>query len=169
MIGRRTFFLAIVVTSLSPVAYAVDALPDARFVGFAQTVNKFEIESGNLALTKSQNELVRAYATRSVAESTISVQNLERNRNEAGVTMAPEENFQKMDDDATARLNSLQGAEFDTAYAAAQLSVQTAAVAQFGAYSQDTNNSAPLRRYAQEVFPKSQALLELAKQLSGSR
>ena len=168
---RRTFLAAVAVAPISHVAlvYAVNALPDARFVGFAQTLDKFEIESGNLALTKSQNELVRSYATRSVAEHTLSVTNLERNRKEAGVTMAPDEDFQKIADDAMARLNSLQGAEFDTAYAAAQLRVQTAAVAQYGAYSQDTNNSAPLRRYAQEMFPKSQALLELAKHLSGSR
>ena len=50
--------------------YAVDALPDARFVGFAETVNDFEIKSGQLALAKSSNELVRAYATRAIAEYT---------------------------------------------------------------------------------------------------
>jgi len=51
---RRTFLVAVAVAPISHVAlvYAVDALPDARFVGFAQTVDKFEIESGNLALTK---------------------------------------------------------------------------------------------------------------------
>src|SRR6266851_8837941 len=52
------------------VVHAVDALPDARFVGFAETVNDFEIKSGELALTRSSNELVRGYATRAVAEHT---------------------------------------------------------------------------------------------------
>ena len=32
---------------------AVDALPDARFVGFAQNFNDFEIASGRMALAKS--------------------------------------------------------------------------------------------------------------------
>jgi len=124
---RRTFLLAIAAAPVLHVAavHAVEALPDARFVGFAETVNDFEIRSGQLALTKSQNELVRGYATRAVAEHTTAAQTLAKNRAEAGVTMAP-----KISDDAMVRLNSLQGAEFDTAFAAAQLRVQTAAVDQ---------------------------------------
>ena len=82
--------------------------------------------------------------------------------------MAPDEDVRKISDDAMARLNSLQGAEFDTAYAAAQLRVQTVTVDQYGAYSQN-GKSAPLRRYAQEELPKSQALLEFAKRLAGGR
>ena len=56
---RRTFLVAVAVAPISHVAlvHAVDALPDAKFVGFAETVNDFEIKSGQLALTKSSNEL----------------------------------------------------------------------------------------------------------------
>ena len=82
--------------------------------------------------------------------------------------MAPDEDVRKISDDAMARLNSLQGAEFDTAFANAQVRVQTAAVDQYGAYSQN-GKSGPLRRYAQETLPKSQALLEYAKRLAGGR
>jgi putative membrane protein len=144
--------------------HAVDALPDARFVGFAETVNDFEIKSGQLALTKSQNELVRGYATPAIAEHTTEAQSLAKNRAEAGVSMAPDEDVRKISDDAMARLNSLQGAEFDNA----QVRVQTAAVDQYGAYAQN-GKSGPLRRYAQETLPKSQALLEYAKRLAGGR
>ena len=68
--------------------------------------------------------------------------------------MAPDEDVRKIADEAMARLNSLQGAEFDTAFADAQLRVQTAAVAQYGAYSQN-GKSGPLRRYAQEGYRSS--------------
>ena len=68
---------------------------------------------------------------------------LSRNRNEASVTMAPDEDVRKIAGDAMTRLNSLQGAEFDTAFADAQLRVQTAAVAQYGAYSQNGNDRLP--------------------------
>ena len=114
---RRTFLAALAVAPLSHAAsvHAVDALPDAGFVGFAETVNDFEIKSGQLALAKSKNELVRAYATRAIAEYTTNAQYLTRNRSEANVTMAPDENVRKIADDAMARLNSLQGAEFDSA------------------------------------------------------
>jgi putative membrane protein len=167
---RRTFLVALAVAPISRVAlvYAVDALPDARFVGFAETVNDFEIKSGQLALTKSSNELVRGYATRAVAEHTTAAQSLSRNRSEAGVSMAPDEDVRKISEDAMGRLNSLQGAEFDTAFADAQLRVQTATVAQYGAYSQN-GKSGPLRRYAQEELPKSQSFLEYAKRIAGGR
>ena len=167
---RRTFLVAVAVAPISHVAlvHAVDALPDARFVGFAETVNDFEIKSGQLALTKSSNELVRAYATRAIAEYTTNAEALSRNRTEAGVSMAPDEDVRKISGDAMTRLNSVQGAEFDTAFANAQLRVQTAAVAQYGAYSQN-GKSGPLRRYAQEMLPKSQSFLEYAKRLAGGR
>lgn len=150
----------------SPAAYA-NPLPDARFVGFAQTVNDFEIQSGRLALSKSSSELVRGYATRAVSEYTTDAQSLSSNRSQAGVSYAPDEGVKAMADDAMSRLNSLQGADFDKAYADAQVRVQTAAVNQFGAYSGNPNASGPLRRYAREMVPKSQSFLEYAKRLSG--
>ena len=167
-IARRAFIVAFAVVPISPVALAVNALPDSRFVGFAETVNDFEIESGQLALTRSSNENVRAYATRAIAEHTAIADSLRRNRNEAGVTMAPDEEVRKIAGDAMTRLNSLQGAAFGTAFANAQLRVQTAAVDQYGAYSQN-GKSGPLRRYAQETLPKSQALIEYAKRLASGR
>ena len=66
------------------------------------------------------------------------------------------------------RLNSLQGAEFDAAFANAQLAVQTEAVDQYGAFSQN-GNGAPLRRYAQRALPKSKMFLEYAQRLAGGR
>ena len=166
---RRTFLVAFAVAPISRVAsvYAVDALPDARFVGFAETVNDFEIQSGQLALSKSSNELVRGYATRAIAEHTAAAQSLSRNRSEAGVSMAPDEEVRAIAEDAMTRLKSLQGTEFDTAFAAAQLRVQTVTVAQYGAYSQN-GKSGPLRRYAQEALPKQEMFLEGAKKLGGT-
>jgi putative membrane protein len=89
-------------------------------------------------------------------------------RSEAGVTMAPDENVRKIAGDAMTRLNSLQGAAFDTAFADAQLRVQTAAVAQYGVYSQNGNDGS-LRRHAERTLPQLQSLLEAAKRLAGSR
>ena len=77
LLDRRTVLLAVPAATLAPVsgvlvstALAVDALPDARFVGFCQAVNDFDIASGQLALARSANENVRGYATRSIAEAT---------------------------------------------------------------------------------------------------
>ena len=173
---RRTFLATAAVVAVVPIAAlsqqqplpVVHAFPDARFVGFAQTVNDFEIQSGQMALQKSQNELVRSYATHTIKEYTENAQNLAKNRAEAGVTMAPDEEVRKIADDAMTRLNSLSGAEFDTAYADAQLRVQRAASAQYGAYSQNGNDGS-LRRHAERMWPGIKEMLADAQKLQGSR
>ena len=54
-------------------AYYGKPFQDARFVGFARTANDFEVRSGNLALTKSTNEMTRGVATRAVQVFTVAV------------------------------------------------------------------------------------------------
>jgi len=167
---RRTFLIVAAFLAIAPIAQGqqVQALPDARFVGFAQTVNDFEIQSGQLALQKSQNELVRSYAQHTIEKYTENAQYLVRNRNEANVTMAPDEEVRKIANDAMARLNSLSGVDFDNAYADAQLRVQTAASNQYGAFSQNGNDGS-LRRHAERMWPQIKEMLVAAQKLQGSR
>ena len=170
LIARRSLLIALAAAPVAytSVAYAVDALPDARFVGFAQAVNDFEIGSARLALAKSANENIRGYATRALAEYTENAQFLSKSRSEAGVSYAPDPNGPPNTQRMLPQLNALQGPDFDAAYANAQLAVQTEAVDQFGAFSQN-GSSAPLRRYAQMMLPKSKTFLEYAKRLAGGR
>jgi putative membrane protein len=167
---RRTilFGLALVPFSFTPFAFAVDALPDARFVGFAQAVNDFEIASGNMAMARSANENIRGYASRAIAEANDAAQSLSRVRAEAGVSYAPDGSMGPRTTNLLQQLNTLQGPAFDTAFANAQLSIMTDAEAQYGAYSQN-GKSGPLRRYAQEILPKSKIQLEYARRISGGR
>jgi len=159
---------AYVSTVFASAAHAVDALPDARFVGWAQTFNYFEIASGNLALSRSGNEIVRGYATRMIAEHTEAAQILVKSRSEAGVSYAPDPAAPPNTHAILQRLSGLQGPEFDTSYANAQLAMQTDAVDQYGAYSQN-GGSGPLRKYAQAMFPKAKEQLEYAKRMVGGR
>ena len=167
---RRTVLLAMPAATLawSFPAFAVDALPDARFVGFAQAVNEFDIASGQLALARSANENIRGYATRIVAEASNSASMLSRSRQEAGVSYAPDGAMGPKTANLLSQLNALQGPAFDAAFANAQLSVRIDAEAQLGAYSQN-GKSGPLRRYAQENFPTSKAQLEYARRIAGGR
>jgi putative membrane protein len=169
-ISRRTTLTALAAAPLAyaPGAQAVDALPDARFVGFSQAVNDFSIKSGQLALARSTNENVRGFASRAIAEHTTAAEMLSRSRSEAGVSYAPDGSMGPRTENELSRLNALQGPQFDAAFAAAQLAIQTAAEAQFAAYSQN-GTSGPLRRYAQQMLPKSKMLLEYAQRLAGGR
>ena len=168
--ARRSFMAALCVASLGCVATAraVDALPDARFVGFAQAVNDFGVGSGNLALARSGNENVRGFATRAIAEHTEAATELAKSRQEAGVAYALDGRMGPNVQNLLGQLSQLQGPEFDAAFARAQLMVQTDAVDQYGAYSQ-SGGSGPLRRYAQRSYPKSQMFLEYARRLAGAR
>jgi len=169
-IARRTLLIA---TAAAPAmlaarAWAQDALPDARFVGFAQAVNDFEIASGNLALQRSANENIRGYATRAIAEANYDAQALSKSRAEAGVSYAPDGSMGPKTANLLQQLAALQGPQFDTAFASAQLSVMTDAEAQYGAYSQN-GKSGPLRRYAQIILPKAKMQLEYARRNAGAR
>lgn len=169
-LARRSILLGIAALPAVYVtaAWAVDALPDSRFVGYAQQLNDFEIASGRLALTKSANENIRGFASRMVADHTEAAQFLSKARSEAGVSYAPDPSNTQGTVATLQRLSVLEGVEFDTAYANAQLAAHIDAVAQFGAYSQDGGNGG-LRRYAQGQLPKLQQNLTGARQLAGGR
>ena len=159
---------AYVSTGLVSAAHAVDALPAARFVGWAQTFNDYEIAAGRIAVAKSGNEIVRGFATRMIAEHSESAEFLLKARTEAGVSYAPDPSKPPNTTAVLQRLSALQGPEFDTAYANAELASHTNAVDQLGAYSQNGDNGA-LRRYAQLQFPKAKEQLEVAKRMAGGR
>ncbi|WP_439614126.1 DUF4142 domain-containing protein [Reyranella sp.] len=169
-IARRSVLFGVAALSVLPAgaAFAVNALPDARFVGFAQEFNDFEIASGRLALAKSTNENIRGFAARMVADQTEAAQFLSTARSEAGVSYAPDPSNAPGWAATLQRLNVLEGVEFDTSYANAQLAAHIDANAQYGAYSQDGGNGA-LRRYAQGQLPKIQQNLTGARQLAGGR
>ena len=169
-IKRRSVLVAslIVPTAYIPLALAVDALPDARFVGFAQAVNDFDLGSGQMALQRSANENTRGYATRIIADANYDASALRLSSSEAGVSYAPDGSMGPKTQNLLAQLNALQGPAFDTAFAQGQLSVQTDCEAQYGAYSQN-GKSGPLKRFAQTALPKAKERLELARRLAGGR
>lgn len=170
LLARRALVLGIaaaVPVLGSRAAFAVDALPDARFVGYAQQINDFEIAAGRMALTKSGSENVRAFASRAVPQHSEAAERLAKARSEAGVSFAPDPASPPNTQAILQRLNQLDGAPFDSTYASAQLGICTDAEAQYGAYSQNGRNGA-LRRYAQNELPHMQEQLEFARRLAGS-
>jgi len=168
--ARRSFMVALSVasTGFAATARAVDALPDARFVGFAQAVNDFDLASDQMALQRSANENIRGYATRIIADANYDASALRLSSAEAGVSYAPDGSMGPRTQQLLAQLNTLQGPAFDTAFAQGQAAVQTDCEAQYGAYSQN-GKSGPLKRFAQNALPKAKERLQLARLLAGGR
>ncbi len=132
-----------------PPALAVDALPDARFVGFAQAVNDFDLASGQMALQRSRPTRTSVATRRAIiADANYDASALQpvplRGRRFMGAGRQQGPKTQSL----LAQLNTLQGPAFDTAFAQGQLAVQTDCEAQYGAYSQN-GKSGPLKRFAQ--------------------
>lgn len=170
VITRRKLFAASFVVPTVAVlpALAQDALPDSRFVGFAQAVNDFDLASGRMALERSADPNIRGYATRAIADANWEADTLGKARSEAGVSYAPDGSMGPRTANLLAQLNTLQGPQFDAAFANAQLAVQTDAEAQYGAYSVN-GRSGPLKRFALLAFPKAKERLELVRRLAGGR
>lgn len=173
LIARRSVMLGAI--AALPAAYAMpalalDALPDSRFVGYAQQVNDFEIASGNLALAKSTNENIRGFAARMIADHTNAAEELAKVRQESGVSYAPEGNSSPHTQQILQRLNQLAGSEFDLAYANAQLAILTEAEQQFGANSNATSSgpsfTTGMARFAKREFPRIQGHREQARALA---
>ena len=159
--------VAVLAIGITHAALGGDALPAARFVGFVQEANDFEIGSSQLALQRSGSETIRGYANRMAIERGEMAVLLSRARSEAGVSYAPTPGGSRpRHADVMDRLATLQGGEFDNAYASAQLAAQIEMADQVGAYSQN-GGDAQLRRFAQEVLPKLQAEREQAKRIAG--
>jgi putative membrane protein len=177
-IARRSLLLGAVV-ALPAVqagrAFAFDVLPDARFVGYAQQVNDFEIGAGRLALAKSTNGNIRSFASRMITDYTDSAERLRKVRAEAGVSYAPDPNAQPHAAAILQRLNGLAGSEFDAAYANAQLTVLSDAEQQYAANSnsQSTNagsaTSGAMMRFARAEFPRVKLHREMAQALVSGR
>jgi len=175
-IARRTLLLsaiAVLPAAYALPAFALDVLPDARFVGYAQQINDFEIASGKLALSKSMNERIRGFATRLIAEHTEAAEELAKARSEAGVSYAPDPSQPPHTGPILQRLSQLEGVEFDTAYANAQVAVLGEAEQQFAANSDAMSSgnatSGGMMRLAKREFPRIQKQSEMARALAGGR
>jgi len=132
-----------------------------------QQANDFQIDSGRLALQKSESDPIRAYAKRMIAERGEIAVALSRARSEARVGYVPTSRGVRPRHTAVLdRLHTLEGAEFDKSYAQAQLSAQTETVEQLDAYAQIGGNVA-LRRFAEDTLPRLQSELEHAGRIAG--
>lgn len=174
LVARRSLLLGALAAlpAQSIRAFAADLLPDARFVGFAQQVNDFEIGAGKLALARSANGNVRGFADRMVTDYTDAASRLRKARSEAGVSYAPDPNAAPRTPAILQRLNGLQGGEFDVAYANAQVAVLSEAEQQYAANSNSqagsgsSATSGAISRFARSEFARVKVHREMARALA---
>jgi putative membrane protein len=99
-------------------------LTDAQIIGVANAANTGEITEGNLALTKSTNTAVKAFATMMVNDHTTSNMNLTMLEQQTGLMPAAsgtQMDIQTAVQQTMTMLMPLTGNSFDTAYVASQV------------------------------------------------
>lgn len=131
-------------------AQSAPATTPEAFAAEAAASNMFEIESSQLALERSQEEMVRDFAQQMVTDHTAAGEKMKAAAGQDGVTvpgtlMAA----QKADLDA---LKAAGADGFDDAYIEAQIKAHDKAVALFQGFSQ-ANASTALGKFAAETLP----------------
>jgi putative membrane protein len=134
---------------------------------FAQKVatsDQFEIQSSQLALQKSQKDDVKRFAQTMIDDHTKTSEKLKETLKQANL---PEPNPQ-LDGEHQAlltKLNKVDGAAFDRAYAKDQLKGHQQAVRLLENYSKRGDNDA-LKKFASDILPTIQHHLQMAQALN---
>ena len=172
---KRHLLLATVTFSLlSPVALAQDAnnqtmdmsnLSAQQFVTLAASTDMFEIQSSQLAQQNAQRDNVKEFAEEIIEDHTAASQQLQQIAAEENLSVPTE--MAEMHEDMLESLSGTSAADFDAAYAAAQVQAHEMALAMMTAYAENGDND-DLQAYAQKAAPVIQQHLESAQELRGS-
>jgi putative membrane protein len=141
------------------------AMAPQDFAATAASSNMFEIESSKLAIERSENPDVRAFAQHMIDDHTAAGEKMKAAAKSDGVTvpdaLAPGEQT-KLDE-----LKSTEGGDFDHAYVTAQAAAHDDAVALFQAFATEGDQSA-LGAFAAETLPTLQQHQSAAHKLADS-
>src|SRR5215211_6410901 len=119
-------------TATAPAAFAQSKGPtDPQIAAIVVTANQVDIDAGKLAQTKGQSAEVKALAARMVTDHTKVNQTATDLVHKLNVTPAPNAtsaSLKKGGDDNVKHLNGLQGAAFDKAYVAHEVTYHQAVI-----------------------------------------
>lgn len=132
----------------------------AAFVATAPAANAFEIASSRLALEKSQNPAVRAFAQKMITDHTMIGEHFVAAFGQANTGLTPPDGLGPELGAIMDKLEGESGAAFDTAYVAAQTQGHQAAVGLFAGYAKGGDN-AVLKAFAAETLPMIEMHLEM--------
>lgn len=142
---------AIAVLALpAPVAFAQDATTPAAFAAEAGSSNMFEIESSQLALERSKQEMVRSFAQQMVTDHTAAGEKMNAAAQKDGVEVPA-----ALSAAHQGVLDALKGENddgFDDAYIEAQIKAHDQAVGLFSAFAK-AHPSTALGAFAAATLP----------------
>lgn len=140
---------------------------DREFVTHAFQSNNAEIATSQLALQRSEDNMIRQYAQRMIDEHTSANEVLTRYASERNIEL-PDEPVDPLNRAIAQQLAQLSGRQFDQAYMDVQRDAHLRAFALFqtqSGYGQDQG----LRSYAAQLLPNIGEHYEMAQEMNGIR
>jgi putative membrane protein len=122
------------------------------FVQAAAVSDMFEIQSSKLALEKSKNAHIKAFARRMIKDHTASTNKLKSTLKTAKIDAAPPSALDDQHQQMLTQLQGLSEPDFDRTYAQMQLKGHQDAVQLLTDYSEHGDNAA-LKRFAKSILP----------------
>ncbi len=139
--------------------------PAQTFVNAAAASDAFEIETSKLAIANSQSAAVKRFATKMIDAHTQSTEKLKLVTGKMSPSITPDADLSDAQQQALDALKDLKGADFDKAYAKAQVDGHQATLDALKAYAASTDAAAPLKDFAKSLIPTVTAHLNMAKAL----
>lgn len=128
--------------------------------------DRAEVELGNLALQKSQNEQIKQFAQRMVDDHGKNEQQVKSLAKDLNVTVPNDLSAEQQRDKQ--RLEGLSGEQFDHAYAQLMLRDHRKDVAEFR-HAQQTAQNSELKQYLDQTLPVLEQHLQMAEKLSAGK
>lgn len=149
-------------TSVTNMATAPAPTPGQTFANTAAASDAFEIAMSKLAADRGQSASVKKFATMMISAHTESTAKLKTAAGSASVT--PDPTLSADQQSTLDTLGGLKGAEFDKAFAAAQVQAHQSTLDALKAYAA-SGDVAPLKSFAASTVPVVTAHLNMAKAL----
>jgi putative membrane protein len=145
-------------------AVAPSPLTAQGFANAAAASDNFEISSSKLAATQASSAAVKKFATQMITAHTASTAKLKTTLAGMSPAMTADDTLNADQQAALDALKSKTGADFDSAYAAAQVDAHQKTLDALNAYAAGGDNDA-LKTFAKGLVPTVTAHLNLAKGL----
>jgi len=145
-------------------APAAAPLTAQAFVNAAAASDKFEIESSKLAANSATSAAVKSFASRMISAHTESTAKLKSTLSGMSPAITPDDTLAADQQSKLDSLKSLKGADFDSAYSAAQVEAHQKALDTLNGYASSGDNP-KLKEFASGLVPTVTAHLNMAKGL----
>lgn len=139
-------------------------LTSQGFANAAAASDKFEIETSKLAAGSAQSAAVKSFAAKMITAHTASTAKLKAAAATLSPAVTPDDRLSSDQQQKLDTLKGLHGADFDTAYASAQVDAHQAALDALNGYAASGDN-ATLKDMAKGMIPTVTAHLNMAKSL----